>query len=85
MCFVKFLKIMKIFVKAKPKSKFEKVEKVSETNYIVFVKEPPEKGKANGAICRLLAEYFGIRQSMVRIKAGQASKNKIIEIFRKID
>jgi hypothetical protein len=76
---------MRIFVKAKPKSKFEKVEKVSETNYIVSVREPPEKGKANDAICRLLAGHFGVRQSMVRIKAGQSSRNKIVEIFRKLD
>jgi uncharacterized protein YggU (UPF0235/DUF167 family) len=34
---------MKIFVRAKPNSKKEFVEKISETNLIVAVKEPPVK------------------------------------------
>ena len=36
---------MKIFVKAKPGSRQELVEKIDEQNYIVKVKEQPEKGK----------------------------------------
>ncbi len=73
---------MKIFVKAKPKSRFEKVEKLGETNFIVFVKETPIKGRANEAICRVLAEYFKVPPSRVVIKAGHTSKNKIIEILK---
>jgi hypothetical protein len=71
---------MKIFVKAKPSSKEERVEKVDDENYIVSVKEPPVKGLANQAIIRSLAEYFKMSQSKISIVSGYTSRNKIIEI-----
>ena len=72
---------MKIFVKAKPNLKQEKVEKVDEQNYIVSVKEPPEKGKANNAIKNTLAVYFKTGSSNIKIISGYTSRNKIIEIL----
>jgi hypothetical protein len=74
---------MKISVKAKPNSREEKVEKIDEQNYIVCVKEPPEKGKANDAIRNALAVYFKTGSSFVKIVSGYTSRNKIIEIINK--
>ena len=71
---------MKIFVKAKPNSKEEKVEKIDDTHYVVCVKEPPEKGKANNAIKNALAVYFKTGSSSVKIVSGFSSRSKIIEI-----
>ena len=72
---------MKIFVKAKPSSREEKVEKIDENNYVVSVTEPPEKGKANDAIRNALAVYFKTGSSQVKIVSGYSSRNKIIEIL----
>ena len=72
---------MKIFVKAKPNSREEKVEKIDENNYIVSVKEPPVKGKANEAIRNALAVYFKTGSSRVKIVSGYSSRNKIVEIL----
>lgn len=72
---------MKIFVKAKPSSREEKVEKIDEQNFVVSVKEPPEKGKANEAIRNALAVYFKTGSSCVKIVSGYSSRNKIIEIL----
>jgi hypothetical protein len=72
---------MKINVKAKPNSKEEKIEKINETDYVIFVKEPPEKGKANEAIRNALAIYFKISSARVKIVAGYSSRSKIIEIL----
>jgi len=72
---------MKINVKAKPNSKQEKIEKIDEQNYIVSVKEPPEKGKANNAIKNALAVYFKTGSSNIKIISGYTSRNKIIEIL----
>ena len=72
---------MKINVKAKPGSREEKVEKVDEQNFVVSVKEPPEKGKANEAIRNALAVYFKTGSSRVKIVSGYSSRNKIIEIL----
>jgi len=71
---------MKIFVKAKPKAKEEKIEKIDETHFVVSVKEPPIKGQANMAIIKALAGYFSVPASSVSIVSGFSSKQKIIEI-----
>jgi len=72
---------MRIFVKAKPSAREEKVEKIDDLNYIVSVKEPPVKGKANEAIRNVLAVYFKIASSRVKIVSGYSSRNKTIEII----
>ncbi|MCX6718461.1 MAG: DUF167 domain-containing protein [Candidatus Staskawiczbacteria bacterium] len=72
---------MKIFVKAKPCAREEKVEKIDENNYVVSVKEPPLKGKANEAIRNALAVYFKTASSKIKIVSGYSSRNKIIEII----
>jgi len=71
---------MKIFIKAKPNAKEEKIEKIDDSHYLVSVKEPPVKGEANRAIIKSLAEYFKVSPSQVNIVSGYTSRNKIIEI-----
>lgn len=71
---------MKIFVKAKPRAKEQKIEKVDENRFVVFVKEAPEKGKANEAIIKVLAEYFKVSKSNIKLVSGFSSENKIFEI-----
>ena len=71
---------MKIYIKAKPLSKDEKIEKIDDYNFIVFVKAPPVQGRANQAIIKLISEYFGVSISRVTILRGHTSRNKIIEI-----
>jgi len=75
-----FLAFMKIQVRAKPNSHEEKVEKIDDAHFIVSVKEPPEKGKANQAIRNALAVYFKTSSSSVRIISGWSSCSKIVEI-----
>lgn len=71
---------MKIFVKVRPSAKAEKVEKVGENDFAVSVKEPPKEGKANDAVIKLLAKYFGVSKSAVNIFSGKALRQKIVEI-----
>lgn len=71
---------MKIFVKVKPAAQEETVEKIDEINFRVQVKEPPVEGRANAAVVRALAEYFGVSQLNVRIVSGYTSRSKIVEI-----
>lgn len=72
---------MKIFVKARLSAKKEKIEKISETNFVVWVKEPPIKGKANRAIVKAIAGYFNVAPSRVVLVAGSSSRQKIFEIL----
>jgi len=71
---------MKIMVKVKPNSKQEKVEKLSETEYVVHVKAPAKEGKANYAVIQLLSEHFRTPKSNISIIKGHKSRNKIIDI-----
>ena len=73
---------MKIQVKVKPNSKNEELSQEGDS-FIVKVKEPPREGQANQAVIKLLAEYFGVPQSQVRILSGFKNKNKVIEIAEK--
>lgn len=72
---------MRINVKAKPHAHEEKVEKIDDNNFVVSVKEPPDKGKANAAIESALADYFEISKSRVRVVSGHSSRQKIVEIL----
>jgi hypothetical protein len=74
--------MMKIFVKVKPRAREERVIKISDTNFKVWVQETPEKGRANRAVLRALADYFDISQSDIKIISGSTSKLKVIEIAK---
>ncbi len=70
---------MKIQVQVKPNSKSEEVSQEGD-NFIVKVKEPPEKGRANQAVVRLLAKHFGVPQSQLKILSGFKSRSKVISV-----
>lgn len=71
---------MKIIVKAKPNSRENRVQKIDESNFVVFVKEPPIQGKANAAIITLLAKYFNTSPLLIEIISGRTSRTKIVKI-----
>lgn len=71
---------MKIFLKVKPGSKQEKIEKISDNIFTVWVKEPPIEGRANEAVVKVLAEYFGVSKSQVRISHGATGRMKMAEV-----
>lgn len=70
---------MKIQVKVKPNSKTGEVSQEGD-NFVVKVKEPPQEGRANQAVIKLLAQHFDVPQSQIRILSGFKSKNKVIEV-----
>jgi uncharacterized protein (TIGR00251 family) len=72
---------MKIFVKVKTKAKQKKILKIDDTHFEISTNVPPEDGKANKEIMKLLAKYFDTSVSKVFILSGDKSKNKIIEII----
>lgn len=71
---------MKVIIKAKPGSREDKIEKIDESNYIVYVQALPIDGKANASIVKLLADYFDISPSLVKIISGYMARTKVIEI-----
>jgi len=53
---------------------------VKENQIKIGIKSKPIKGEANKEIIKKLAKHFEISTSLIQIKAGQRSKQKIIEI-----
>lgn len=70
--------IIEIVVKTKQRE--QRIEKIDDTHYKVFVKSSPIQNKANLEILNLLSEYFDIPKSSIRIKLGKTSSKKIVEI-----
>jgi len=48
----------------------------------VYVRAPPVKGKANEAVIEVLAEFFGVKKSDIRIISGERSREKVVEIIK---
>jgi len=49
-----------------------------------YLKSPPEKGKANAELIKMLAKSVGISKDLVSIVSGATSRNKIIKIDAEI-
>jgi hypothetical protein len=71
---------MKLSITVKPGSKKPGIEILSDSEWIVRVREPATEGKANIAIIEAVAEQLNISKSKVVLVRGSKSKHKIIEI-----
>lgn len=72
---------MNIQVKVTPNSRNAEVIQKGAL-LLVKVKELPKEGKANAAVIKAVAKYYGVPPGCVRIVSGHTSRNKIIEIAR---
>ena len=72
---------MRIYAKVLPRSSRNKIEKISEEVYKVWITAPPVDGKANEALVELLAGYFNVAKSNIMIVGGKTSKTKIVDIL----
>jgi hypothetical protein len=67
-------------VKTVPNSKKHGVERIGEDDFKVKVDAKAEGGKANRRLVEIVAEFFQVPKSSVRIVKGFKSRSKIIEI-----
>ncbi len=72
---------MKIRVKVTPNSKVNEVIREGDM-FLVRVKGPAKEGKANRAVIKLLADYFGVPQRQIDISSGFSSRNKVIDVTK---
>ena len=71
---------MRISVHVTPRARHASVDRGAHNRFRVAVTAPPHEGLANRAVVELLAEYFQVPRSRVRIVRGQAGRHKIVEI-----
>lgn len=70
---------MKVRVEVKPNSKSPGIES-ADGCLLVRVKEPPTEGKANAAVLRAVADYYGVAPSDLRMLSGHSSRRKLLEL-----
>ncbi len=60
-----------------------KQNKVIESDGVlrVYTTTAPEKGRANDAVIELLAEYFDVPKSKIKILKGLTGRDKIVTIL----
>lgn len=71
-----------MFIKVKVTSgaRKENIEKISDDRFLVSVREKAERNEANERVCGLLASYFDISISKIRIINGHKKPSKLIEV-----
>jgi uncharacterized protein len=71
---------MKITVKVKPNARENSVLRLGGNNFEVKVTQPPEKGRANQRVIKLIAKHLKIRKSAITIISGENTRSKILLI-----
>lgn len=67
-------------VKVHPRSRKQEIIELGEDNYKIYVKASPSKGEANKEVCKLVAKFFDVPISRVKISRGHKSRTKLITI-----
>ena len=47
---------------------------------MVRVTAPPDEGKANAAVCRVVAEALGVPKSAVSVVRGRTARTKTLDV-----
>ena len=69
---------MDISIRVHPRSNRNVVEVADDGTVRVRVTASPEKGKANDAVVKLLADRLGAPKSSIAIVRGHRSRNKVV-------
>ena len=69
-----------IWVKAVPGASGDEIAGVVGDRLKIRISAPPEGGKANKAICKLLASSLGVKPNQISIERGETSPAKIVRI-----
>lgn len=68
-------------VRVTPRSGKNEITGVREDGVVLIrVTAPPENGKANDAVCKLLATELGVPKSAVSVTRGQTARDKTVTV-----
>ncbi len=75
----------RLFLRASPGAKADAIDGLwrggdGEVRLAVKVAAPPDKGRANAAILKLLAKALGLPKSALTVSAGETSRLKAVDI-----
>ena len=69
-----------IRVRLTPRAAREQITAADGDGYLVRVTAPPVDGRANDALCRLIARRAGVAPSRVTVVRGAASRDKTLSV-----
>ncbi|MFA6105595.1 MAG: DUF167 domain-containing protein [Patescibacteria group bacterium] len=72
---------MILTVKISPRSSRNEIKKNLDGSLKIYLTSAPVDNKANEALIKMLAEYFEVGKTKIKIVRGRTSKNKTIEIL----
>jgi uncharacterized protein len=67
-------------VRVQPRAKRSELGGVRAGALVVRVAAPPVEGKANAAVCALLAELAGVPKSRVEVVRGERGREKVVRV-----
>lgn len=71
---------IRINVRVTPRSGRESIEAGAGGSFLVRVTAAPDDGKANAAVCRVVADAFGVPKTSVTVVRGHTARVKTLEI-----
>ncbi|MDO4746885.1 MAG: DUF167 domain-containing protein [Candidatus Saccharibacteria bacterium] len=71
---------MKYAIIVKPGTSQEKIVESGDHELTVYLRAKPHDGEANTALIKLLAKYFDVPKTAIKITHGHKSRTKTIEI-----
>ena len=69
-----------IHVRVQPRARRDEVAGERDGRIVVRVTAPPVDGKANVALCRLVARAAGVAPSAVEVVRGHGSRDKTVRV-----
>ena len=70
----------RLAVRVHPRARRDEIAGERGGSLLVRVTAPPVEGKANVAVCRLLARKLGVAPGRVAVVRGASSRDKLVEI-----
>jgi uncharacterized protein (TIGR00251 family) len=67
-------------VRLQPRSRREEVVGERDGAVLVRVNAPPVEGRANAALCRLIAKRAGVPAGRVEVVRGMRSRDKVVRV-----
>jgi uncharacterized protein (TIGR00251 family) len=70
----------RLAVRVQPRARRDEIAGERGGSLLVRVRAPPLEGKANAAVCRLIARRLGLAPGRVAVVRGVSSRDKLVEI-----